>query len=267
MNSIVGTHKSVSRFGAIPDAIENGGGSDSLQSEISITLHTRAASRLWAGRKKTEESPAIISCPRFADTTRLMEQNVRNDDPYADYHFYEIHNEIISAREKLQKTRKAVEQLIKDNLPEGMSMTKSLSQSPEVIELRIASKLSFLTMYLLADFDILARQVMLARHTALIERPRSEEILYNAQKTFRSVLHRSTKWRFTGVTRDDMAANNQKAQRAIELMGQLDEEFLKGEKRSSLAPPIMKKSGLDDMSVVPEGIEAKSTTTEEAVDQ
>lgn len=255
MNAAIESVKPVTRFGAVPESSITNNGDSRLQSEIKITLHTKLAVKIWAGRKKTDDKPAIVSYPRFADVTRLIEQSVRNDDPYADYYFYKLHDDIKNAREKIQTMRQGVEQLIAENLPEGISMTRSLSQNPEIIELRIASKLAFTATYMLSDFDILVRQVMLARHAALLDRETSERFLYQAQRVIRSVLHSTSKWRFTSVTRDDMAANNQAAQRAIEAMGELEPEFLTGEKRSPLAPPIIKQSNIENIMPEPKDTE------------
>ena len=262
MSAVAGTVKPITRFGEMPKINAVNTGDNRLQSEIKLTLHTRLSIKLWTGRKKTDDKPAIVSYPRFADITRLIEQSVRSDDPYADYYFYKLENEISAAREKIQSMRQVAEKLITDNLPDGISMTTSLSQAPEVIELRIASKLAFNAMYLLADFDVFVRQVMLARHTALIDRDTSDRFLYQGQRTVRSILHSTSQWRFTNVTRDDMAANNQAAQRAVEAMGVLEPEFLTGEKRSAFAPAIIKQSNLD--KAMPDPVE--SVSSEESVE-
>ena len=58
------------------------------------------------------------------------------------------------------------------------------------------------------------------------------------EKRVRGVLHLVYKYRHTGVSRDDMAANNQRAQKAKELMGELEQGYLEGTTRSSNAPSL-----------------------------
>jgi hypothetical protein len=48
----------------------------------------------------------------------------------------------------------------------------------------------------------------------------------------------STQYRFTGVTRDDMAANNEKARSAIDKYGELPQDILEGRTRAKHAPKI-----------------------------
>ena len=61
------------------------------------------------------------------------------------------------------------------------------------------------------------------------------------EKKVRSVIYKIFMYKFTGVTRDDMSANNQKALQAIEAMGILSEDYLAGLTRSEDAPNLPAK--------------------------
>jgi hypothetical protein len=53
----------------------------------------------------------------------------------------------------------------------------------------------------------------------------------------------STSYRFTGVKRDDIAANNAVARRAIDKYGELPQVILEAGKRGKYAPAISRPQG------------------------
>ena len=56
-----------------------------LRSAIHIQLHTHNATRLWTGRRATENGPApIIGMPRFIEILNQMRIAAEHNDPYAD---------------------------------------------------------------------------------------------------------------------------------------------------------------------------------------
>ena len=218
-----------------------------LRSNIKLTLHTRPAVNLWQGRTITNPDPkeqraSIIGIPRFAEIARQLESSSSNDDPYADFWFGEIYQRISGAREYIREQEKQIDEIIADNIPEGFEVSTALSLSPLTVPVAVGSILGFLAIYLVADFDKLARKVMQASHIALITRKVAENIQERAKREIRGALTLVTRWHFTGATRDDFAANNQRARMAVDRMGPLSDDILHGINRHPAAPELRRKN-------------------------
>jgi integrating conjugative element protein (TIGR03761 family) len=112
------------------------------------------------------------------------------------------------------------------------------------LPLFVNAQLGFLAVYLLADYDDLARKLILAHHTALIDRSTLERWLNEGAHALRSLFSLAQQYRFSGCTRDDFAAKNAAARAAIEKLGELPQDVLEGTLRSRYAPPIIRRSAL-----------------------
>jgi len=97
--------------------------------------------------------------------------------------------------------------------------------------------------YLLADYDDLARKLILAHHTALIDRSTLERWLNDGAHALRSLFSLAQQYRYSGATRDDFASKNAMARAALEKFGELPQDVLEGTRRSRFAPPIARRAG------------------------
>ena len=88
--------------------------------DIEIELATRPALRLWQGREKTENRHGILGLPGFCSRGRSIEQAIRDDDPYADYHFAQIEEGIEHLSEDLDEELKDIKAFIDENIPPAM---------------------------------------------------------------------------------------------------------------------------------------------------
>lgn len=209
--------------------------------DIEIELATRPALRLWQGREKTPKRHGILGLPGFCKVVRGIEQAVRDDDPYADYHYHRIEQAIDDLTFDLDSELKDIQSFIDENIPPAMRLPDIGSKNPVVVPIRFASRLGFQLVYQLLKVDQIVLKVLLANHIGLLPNKDKFETLARVEKRVRSVLHMVFSYRHTGVTRDDMAANNQKAQKAKELMGELETGYLEGTLRSDNAPPLPMK--------------------------
>jgi integrating conjugative element protein (TIGR03761 family) len=98
-----------------------------------------------------------------------------------------------------------------------------------------------MAVYLLADYDDLARKLILAHHTALIDRGTLERWLNDGAHALRSLFSLAQQYRYSGATRDDFAAKNAVARAALEKFGELPQDVLEGSRRSRFAPPIVRR--------------------------
>lgn len=93
-------------------------------------------------------------------------------------------------------------------------------------------------LYVLADYDELARRALLAQHTALIDPPTLDRWLEEGAHQLRSLFGLVQPYRSSGVCRDDFAAGNAKALRAREQFGELPQPVLDGSQRARHAPAL-----------------------------
>ena len=206
--------------------------------DIEIELATRPAVRLFQGREKTAKRHGILGLPGFSKIIRGIEQAVRDDDPYADYHFHQIEQAIEDLTFDLDGELKDIKAYINENIPSAMRLPEIGSKNPVVVPVRFASRVGFQLVYQLLKVDQIVLKVLLANHIGLLPNKEKFETLRRVEKRVRAVFHLVFEYHHTGVTRDDMAANNMKAQGAIKKMGMLDSGYLEGINRSDNAPPL-----------------------------
>lgn len=214
-----------------------------LRSAMHLTLHTHHASRIWRGRARTESRAGIIGLNGFISIMNRMKRGAEQDDPYSDWWMIRIEEKLDDSKKGLQVLREQVDQVLAD-VPAALTLGDNLNVQPLKLPLFINSQLGFLAVYLLADYDQLARRLILAHHTALIDRRAMELWLDEGAHLLRSAFTLAQQYRYSGAQRDDFAANNAVARAALEKYGELPQDVLEGTRRSRFAPPILKRSPL-----------------------
>jgi integrating conjugative element protein (TIGR03761 family) len=209
--------------------------------DITIEFSTRSAFRLWSGRESTDKQRGILGVAGFARLLRSLEQAVREDDPYADFHFLRIEQSINELSAELNADLAAMTDLIASKIPSAMKVPAAVSEEPTVVPVKFSSRLGFDLVYQVLKVDQIALKVLLASHLALMSAKEKFTALANSERKVRAVMNKVFDYRYTGVTRDDMSATNQKALAAIKAMGELSEEYLSGELRSPNAPKLPRR--------------------------
>jgi len=213
----------------------------SLRSAMALTLHTHHASRIWHGRAASEGKPGIIGLNGFLAIMNKLKRGSEQDDPYSDGWMLRIEDKINDTRTRLQTLREQVDQALAD-VPAALSLGENLNVQPIKLPLFVNAQLGFMAVYLLADYDDLARRLILAHHTALIDRSTLERWLNDGGHALRSLFSLAQQYRYSGACRDDFAANNAVARAAREKFGELPQDVLEGTRRSRFAPPINRRS-------------------------
>jgi integrating conjugative element protein (TIGR03761 family) len=211
----------------------------SLRSAMSLTLHTHHASRIWHGRPTTEGRPGIVGLNGFIAVMNKMKRGSEQDDPYSDWWMLRIEDKLEQTRASLQTLREQVGQALAD-VPPALSLGENLNVQPVRLPLFVNAQLGFMAVYLLADYDDLARQLILAHHTAMIDRSTLERWLNEGAHALRSLFSLAQQYRYSGATRDDFASKNAVARAALEKFGELPQEVMEGTKRSRFAPPVIR---------------------------
>ncbi|UJB64340.1 TIGR03761 family integrating conjugative element protein [Acidovorax sp. YS12] len=222
----------------------------SLRSAMSLTLHTHHASRIWHGRAPAEGRPGIVGLNGFISVMTKMKRGAEQDDPYSDWWMLRIEDKLEQTREVLKTLREQVDQTLAD-VPPALSLGENLNVQPVKLPLFVNAQLGFMAVYLLADYDDLARRLILAHHTALIDRGTLERWLAEGAHALRSLFSLAQQYRFSGCTRGDFAARNAAARAALEKFGELPVEVMTGTRRSRFAPPIARRGTASDASEAP----------------
>ena len=151
-----------------------------------------------------------------------------------------IEDKLSTTKEQLQTLRQQVDQALA-GVPPALSLGENLNVQPVKLPLFVSLQLGFMAVYLLADYDDLARRLILAHHTALIDRSTLERWLNDGAHSLRSLFSLAQQYRYSGTTRDDFAAKNAAARAALEKYGELPQDVLEGTRRSRFAPPIARR--------------------------
>jgi integrating conjugative element protein (TIGR03761 family) len=214
-----------------------------LRSTMQLTLHTHHASRIWHGRAQSEDRAGIIGLNGFVSIMSKMKRGAEQDDPYSDAWMLRIEDKLKITKGQLETLREQVDLALTD-IPPGLSLGENLNVQPVSLPLFIGAQLGFKAAFLLADYDDLARRLILAHHTALIDRSTLERWLNEGAHALRSLFSLAQQYRYSGAQREDFAANNAVAQAAREKFGELPQDILDGSRRSRFAPPIVKRAAL-----------------------
>lgn len=235
------THSFVNEYDPMANELQLNLGA--LRSTMQLTLHTHHASRIWHGRASSEDRAAIIGLNGFVSIMNKMKRGAEQDDPYSDLWMLRIEDKLNATKESLSVLREQVDQ-VQSQIPSALSLGENLNIQPVNLPLFINAQLGFMAVYLLADYDDLARRLILAHHTALIDRSTLERWLNTGAHALRSLFSLAQQYKYSGVQRDDYVANNAIALKARERFGEVPQDVLEGTRRSRFAPPMTRRSKL-----------------------
>ena len=228
-----------------------------LRSAMQLTLHTHHASRIWFGRARSEGRAGIIGLAGFVSIMTKMRRGAEQDDPYSDWWMIRIEEKLEDTKKGLKLLHEQIDQVLAD-IPPALTLGDNLNVQPVKLPLFVNAQLGFLAVYLLAEFDEIARRLILAHHTALIDRHTMERWLDEGAHLLRSTFALAQQYRYTGTQRDDYAANNAAARTTKEKYGELPQDVLEGTRRSRFAPPIIRRGGLSASSPTTAAAHAES---------
>lgn len=210
-----------------------------LRSAMKLTLHTHHAARIWHGRQASESKNGIIGLSGFVSIMNKMKRGAEQDDPYSDWWMIRIEDKLIACKTELTIIQDNLDHLMAE-IPQALSIGDNLNVQPVTLPLFVNAQLGFMAVYLLTQYDDLARRLLLAHHTALIGRRDMERWLDEGAHVLRSLFGLAQQYKYSGATRDDFAANNAKAQEARDSFGDLPHDILEGTRRSEFAPPVVR---------------------------
>ena len=190
-----------------------------LRGTSKLILETRKAQLIFEGRKpdKKKNKPFIIGLNSFAAQLRIIYDQSGEGDPYADYWLIKVERELVEKTEIFESIIKDYTKILGQY--ENIRHEVAHSIKPITKHLRFSIAYSFQGAMMLMKLDQMIRTIMTANHVGLVETHVTNREIRNASKQARNVFESVIGYRFCDVKRDDIAANNPKAQRAQELMG------------------------------------------------
>lgn len=226
----------------------------SLRSEMNLTLHTHHASRIWHGRKAADGKNGILGLTGFVNIMNKMKRGAEQDDPFSDLWMIRIEERLEQGEAEMRQIQEQLDGIMA-KLPDALSIGENLNVKPINVPLYVNSQLGFKAVYLVAEYDELARRLLLAHHTALIGRQALEQWIDQGAHILRSIFGLAQQYKFSGATRDDIAAKNARGREAMERFGPIPQDVLEGTRRSQFAPVIMRRAegtAADSDSYTPE---------------
>ncbi len=205
-----------------------------LRSEVWLTLQTRHAQRLFMGRRATPEKPYILGLTRFGAILSQLQVCVDADDPYADWWLIKVEEALQRSAQEVQALREAVEEQLRSTAAIEVKIAESLQ--PVRVPLQFRNPFAYSAARILADFDMLVRAVLTARHTGLMDRREAERCLVLGTRALRRAMGTALGYKYEGVKRQDLREGNAQAQKAHERMGEVPPEILDGSRRARYAP-------------------------------
>lgn len=206
----------------------------SLHNDASMTIHTIHALRLISGRRKTDTRQQIAGLNTFLGMTHHISLCAMRGDPYADWYMVRIENKADDVNIFIKQLKEQVETVFQ-KIPTSLTIGENISQEPITLSMMTYSPLGYMAIFILAEFDELVRQIILAQRLALIDRRTQGQWLGEAAHHLRSLFHLVMSYKFSGVNREDIAMNNAAAQAARHRLGDVPADILDGSLRSRFA--------------------------------
>jgi len=216
-----------------------------LRTTGSLVLHTRGAHQLFYGRKKDEKNKIkpITGLVRFTLNMNQLYDLASKNDPYADAVLLTIEDGLRDVLELIKSHIKEVESILDDI--EGITIDSNGSTKPIQLPLEFRTTYGFIAAQVIAKYDKLIRVSLCCMHVSgTFLQDDWDRVVRKSGSKIRNVFWQSSRYRFTGVTRDDIAANNQVARKAIDKYGELPQGILEATTRGKFSPKIISKSQL-----------------------
>lgn len=218
-----------------------------LRSEITLTLHSQYAVKLWYGRPILRDEvtdnivkPQIPSMPNCLSILSQIQKDAANDDPYADWYLIQFEDKVLQHIDDMKAHIQKLIDVYADQLPENIDISRCANIAPVTVPIYVNSQLGYKLIYLLSEFDMLARSTMTASHIALMSRAEAHEWLEFGASLLRKCFGITSSYRHLGITRQDIRENTTRYQEALQRLGKLDipADVLSGERRAKFAPMI-----------------------------
>lgn len=217
----------------LPDELQSPG---PVIPKATIRLHTKIAHQLFFGRSgDAAHAFRDQSFSMFANNLNALWTCSKNDDPYADAKLIQIEEQINLVRTRVTELLKSLDNLLGSLEDAGIRVDAHESIRPVDIPISFRAVHAAVTAQLLGLVDRAIQKALMGRNFGLVTAQDWQRILDQSVAPMRH-LFKLARFRASGATRDDFAANNARAAAAEEKLGQLPADILAGLRRPQLGP-------------------------------
>lgn len=209
-----------------------------VQPKATIRLHTFIGHQLFFGRQQEGSRPGIgrDQCfTLFAGNLNSLWTCSMSDDPYADARLLQVEEQIDRVKAQLKELMHLMDDLLASMEDAGIRAEAQSSVRPVDVPIGFRAVQAAVAVQLLGLTDRVILKALAAKHFGLVTQQDWQRILTQTATPMRHMFELS-RFRASGATRDDFAANNARARAAIEKLGQLPEDILQGLRRPKLGP-------------------------------
>lgn len=223
-----------------------------LRGDVGVTIHTRQAQQLLTGREAGEGRSPVMGLMRFSTILSQITVAARQDDPWADWHLVQLEDGLVAGENNLKQQLENLGRVLKSH--KMMDVQVSESVKPMKVSIGFASSYSYWVARLILQYDEVVRAVLTARHVAMISQEAANQLLNDAGANVRRVFESTARYRFTGLTREDVLQNSVRIAEAEKRLGrkleQVPVDILDKSRRASYAPVIAGVSDATSATVV-----------------
>ncbi|HNP35023.1 MAG TPA: TIGR03761 family integrating conjugative element protein [Woeseiaceae bacterium] len=210
-----------------------------LRGASTLTVKTYLAQQLVFGRPASHGRDAkrgIIGLVGFAGMLTQLFSGSKLDDPYADKWLLDIEAAIDAAVAELADARRTVAEALAERADVQHSIAQSVK--PLQVPLFFSNQFAYRGAYLVNDFDNLVCAIQTTKHVALFTAKQSNALIQSSSKTVRRTFASANGYRYTGVSRADIAHGTARAAEALQRWGELPVGILDGSQRAEYGPAL-----------------------------
>lgn len=207
-----------------------------LRGTTQITIQTRQAQVLLAGREPVGNRPRIMGLMQFSTYLSQVMVAAKQDDPWADWMLVQVEERLEESEAKLKEQQANLDRVLGAN--PMMDIQVSESVNPLKVSIGFASSHAYWVARVILQYDAVVRAVLTARHHALIDQQMSSLLMDDAAKLIRRIFETTARYRVTGLTRTDVQVGGERVTEAVQKMGTVPADILEGARRAKFAPAI-----------------------------
>ena len=161
-----------------------------------MTLHTKDAFRLFAGRRgdSTASVASIAGGRRFAAVLKSIWHLSANDNPYADWILIRTYRNLVGVREHLGNATVEREQSMELLKRKGLALSVMSSRSPVAVTLGFRSPYGYATAEAIVEFDYYVRLTKTLVHKDRLSDSEGRAAIREVQRRLRALFLEPIRW-------------------------------------------------------------------------
>lgn len=204
-----------------------------LTAEHQLELHTRTGKTLFNGSWHHGQ----MGLRQFATLMRTMWQAHQADDPYADWYLMQTYDELEEIKAKFKQYELKLTQQM-ENL-RGFRVTLFYNTTPFTLPIFLISPLACIGVAVVEQVDYLARQLYTLSRIGLM--PENQLTISALMGEVQTVFNFPRRWVQTGITRQDIKNNTQKADEVRKQLKDVPDDVIHENFKFAFLPKINHK--------------------------